>query len=188
MFDSIGTLTAIGYRAELLEEGKLTKARPALLTDAGSTVGGALLGTSTVTCYIESATGIAEGGRTGLTAIFTGIFMLLSVTLYPLVKIIGGEYVYEGIQLHPIIAPALIVVGGLMLRNITQIDWEDITESIPAFLTIIMMPLSFSITDGIGFGLISLAFLKLVTGRGKEVNPIVYYFALFFIACYIGDL
>ncbi|CAI8042797.1 Putative permease MJ0326 [Geodia barretti] len=178
MFDSIGTLTAIGYRAELLEEGKLTKARGALLTDAGSTVGGALLGTSTVTCFIESATGITEGGRTGLTAVFTGIFMLLSVFLYPLVKIVGD----------PIIAPALIVVGGLMLRNVSQIDWEDITESIPAFLTMLMMPLSFSITDGIGFGFISFAFLKLVTGRRKEVHPIIYYFALFFIACYIGHL
>ena len=189
MFDSIGTLTAIGYRAELLEEGKLAKARSALLTDAGSTVGGALLGTSTVTCYIESATGIAEGGRTGLTAVFTGICMLLSLCLYPIVKIIGGGYaISQTMTLYPIIAPALIVVGGLMLRNVSQIDWEDITEWIPAFLTIIMMPLSFSITDGIGFGIISLAFLKVVTGRGKEVNPIVYYFALFFIACYIGDL
>jgi AGZA family xanthine/uracil permease-like MFS transporter len=189
MFDSIGTLTAIGYRAELLEQGKLAKARRALLTDAGGTVGGALLGTSTVTCYIESATGIAVGGRTGLTAVFTGIFMLLSIFLYPLIKIIGGGYaISQTTTLYPIIAPALIVVGGLMLRNISQIDWEDITESIPAFLTMLMMPLSFSITDGIGFGLVSLAFLKVVTGRGREVNPIIYYFALFFIACYIGDL
>ena len=189
MFDSIGTLTAIGYRAELLEEGKLAKARRALLTDAGGTVGGALLGTSTVTCYIESATGIAVGGRTGLTAVFTGIFMLLSLVFYPLVKIIGGGYaINPTTTIYPIIAPALIVVGGLMLRNVSQIDWEDITESIPAFLTMLMMPLSFSITDGIGFGLVSLAFLKLVTGRGKEINPVIYYFALFFIACYIGDL
>ena len=189
MFDSIGTLTAIGYRAELLEEGKLTKARGALLTDAGSTVGGALLGTSTVTCFIESATGITEGGRTGLTAVFTGIFMLLSIFFFPLVKIVGGGYaVTQTSVLYPIIAPALIVVGGLMLRNVSQIDWEDITESIPAFLTMLMMPLSFSITDGIGFGFISLAFLKLVTGRRKEVHPVIYYFALFFIACYIGNL
>ena len=183
MFDSIGTLTAIGYRAQLMEAGKLAKARNALLTDAGSTVGGALLGTSTVTCYIESAAGITEGGRTGLTAVCTGIFMLLALFFEPLVKIIGGGY-----PINPIIAPALIVVGGLMLRNITQIDWEDVTESIPAFLTMLMMPLSFSITDGIGFGFISLAFLKLVTGRRKEIHPIIYYFALFFIACYIGDL
>lgn len=183
MFDSIGTLTAIGYRAQLMEAGKLAKARNALLTDAGSTVGGALLGTSTVTCYIESAAGITEGGRTGLTAVCTGIFMLLALFFEPLVKIIGGGY-----PINPIIAPALIVVGGLMLRNITQIDWEDVTESIPAFLTMLMMPLSFSITDGIGFGVISLAFLKLVTGRRKEIHPIIYYFALFFIACYIGDL
>ena len=153
------------------------------MTDAGSTVGGALLGTSTVTCYIESAAGITEGGRTGLTAVCTGIFMLLALFFEPLVKIIGGGY-----PINPIIAPALIVVGGLMLRNITQIDWEDVTESIPAFLTMLMMPLSFSITDGIGFGFISLAFLKLVTGRRKEIHPIIYYFALFFIACYIGDL
>ena len=183
MFDSIGTLTAIGYRAELLEEGKLAKARRALLVDAASTAGGACLGTSTVTCYIESATGIAVGGRTGLTAIVTGIFMLLSLFLFPLVKIVGG-----GFPINPIIAPALIVVGSLMLRNINQIAWEDITESIPAFFTIIMMPLTFSITDGIGFGFISLAFLKLVTGRHKEIHPVIYYFALFFIACYIGDL
>ena len=189
MFDSIGTLTAIGYRAELMEEGKLTKARGALLTDAGSTVGGALLGTSTVTCYIESATGIAEGGRTGLTAAVTGVCMLLSLFLYPLVKIVGGGFqIGPSAFLYPIIAPALIVVGGLMLRNVSQIDWEDITESIPAFLTMLMMPLSFSITDGIGFGFISLAFLKLVTGRRKEIHPVIYYFALFFIACYIGDL
>lgn len=189
MFDSIGTLTAIGYRAELMEEGKLTKARGALLTDAGSTVGGALLGTSTVTCYIESATGITEGGRTGLTAAVTGVCMLLSLFLYPLVKIVGGGFqIGPSAFLYPIIAPALIVVGGLMLRNVNQIDWEDITESIPAFLTMLMMPLSFSITDGIGFGLISLAFLKLVTGRRKEIHPVIYYFALFFIACYIGDL
>ena len=189
MFDSIGTLTAIGYRAELLQEGKLTKARGALLTDAGSTVGGSLLGTSTVTCYIESAAGITEGGRTGLTAAVTGVCMLLSLFLYPLVKIVGGGFqIGPSAFLYPIIAPALIVVGGLMLRNVSQIDWEDITESIPAFLTMLMMPLSFSITDGIGFGFISLAFLKLVTGRRKEIHPIIYYFALFFIACYIGDL
>ena len=189
MFDSIGTLTAIGYRAELLQEGKLTKARGALLTDAGSTVGGSLLGTSTVTCYIESATGITEGGRTGLTAAVTGVCMLLSLFLYPLVKIVGGGFqIGPSAFLYAIIAPALIVVGGLMLRNVNQIDWEDITESIPAFLTMLMMPLSFSITDGIGFGLISLAFLKLVTGRRKEIHPVIYYFALFFIACYIGDL
>lgn len=135
MFDSIGTLTAIGYRAQLMEAGKLAKARNALLTDAGSTVGGALLGTSTVTCYIESATGITEGGRTGLTAVCTGVFMLLALFFEPLVKIVGGGY-----PINPIIAPALIVVGGLMLRNVNQIDWEDVTESIPAFLTMLMMP------------------------------------------------
>ena len=185
MFDSIGTLTAIGFRAQLMEEGKLAKARSALMTDAASTIGGTCLGTSTVTCYIESATGIAEGGRTGLTAVVTGVCMLLALFFAPLVKIIGGGY---NPTINPIIGPALIVVGGLMLRNISQIDWDDITESVPSFLTMLMMPFSFSITDGIAFGFISLAFLKLVTGRSREIHPIIYYFALFFIACYIGDL
>ena len=109
-----------------MEEGKLAKARRALMIDAASTVGGACLGTSTVTCYIESATGITEGGRTGLTAVFTGVFMLVSLFFIPLIKIVGGGY-----PINPIIGPALIVVGGLMLRNVNQIDWEDITESIP---------------------------------------------------------
>ena len=189
MFDSIGTLTALGHRAGLLKNGKLPKARRALLTDAIGSAGGALLGTSTVTSYIESASGIAQGGRTGLTAVFTGVCMLLSIFFHPLIKIIGGGHaISETTTLYPIIAPALIVVGGLMLRNVSQIDWEDITESIPAFLTILIMPLSYSITDGIGFGFISLAFLKLVTGRRKEIHPVIYYFAFFFIAFYIGVL
>ena len=188
IFDSIGTLMAIGYRAELLESGKLTKIRRALLTDAGGTVGGSLLGTSTVTCYIESAVGITEGGRTGLTAVFTGILMLAAIFFEPLVRIIGQGDPNPLNSINSIIGPALIVVGALMVRNITQIDWEDVTESIPAFLTIVMMPFSFSITHGMGFGFISLAFLKLVTGRHKEIHPVIYYFALFFIACYIGDL
>lgn len=198
MFDSIGTLTATGHEADLLEDGKLSKGRQALLTDAIGSVGGACLGTSTVTCYIESASGIAVGGRTGLTSVVVGLLMLLAIFFSPLIKVVGGEILFDQtivingnpatatIPLHPIIGPALIVVGGLMLKDLININWDDFTEAIPAALTVFLMPLSFSITDGIAFGFISISFLKIVTGRHKEVNPLVHYFAVFFIARYIG--
>ena len=190
MFDSIGTLTATGHEADLLEDGKLTKGRQALLTDAIGSVGGACLGTSTVTCYIESASGIAEGGRTGLTSIVTGLLMLLTLFFRPLIEIVGSGYI-DPIDpskpvLYPIIGPALIVVGGLLLKDLVNINWDDFTEAIPAALTVVMMPLSFSITEGIAFGFISISFLKIVTGRHKELNPLVHYFAVFFVARYIG--
>ncbi len=190
MFDSIGTLTATGYEADLMEDGKLSKGRQALLSDAVGSVGGACLGTSTVTCYIESASGIAEGGRTGLTAIVTGLLMLCAMFFTPLAKIVGGGFIQQGspIPLYPIIGPALVVVGGLMLKDLININWEDFTEAIPAALTVLMMPLAFSITEGIAFGFISMSFLKLVTGRRKEVNPLVHYFAVFFIAVYVREL
>ncbi|MDE0087525.1 MAG: NCS2 family permease [Candidatus Poribacteria bacterium] len=198
MFDSIGTLTATGHEADLLEDGKLTKGRQALLTDAIGSVGGACLGTSTVTCYIESASGIAEGGRTGLTSIVVGLLMLLALFFSPIIEIVGGSVplitktAINGVQtdvttlLHPIIGPALIAVGCLMLKDLVNINWDDFTEAIPAALTVFMMPLSFSITEGIAFGFISISFLKLVTGRHKELNPLVHYFAVFFVARYIG--
>lgn len=187
MFDSIGTLTATGHEADLLEDGKLTKGRQALLTDAIGSAGGACLGTSTVTCYIESASGIAVGGRTGLTSIVVGLLMLLALFFTPLIEIVGKGYpVQGGPTLYPIIGPALIVVGGLMLKDLVNINWDDFTEAIPAALTVFMMPLSFSITDGIAFGFISISFLKIVTGRHKELNPLVHYFAVFFVARYIG--
>ena len=199
MFDSIGTLTATGHEADLLEDGKLSKARQALLTDAIGSVGGACLGTSTVTCYIESASGIAEGGRTGLTTVVVGFLMLLALFFSPIIEIVGGSIpvakeisTFGGgsadllLSLHPMIGPALIAVGCMLLKELVNINWDDFTEAIPAAITVVMMPLSFSITEGIAFGFISMSFLKLVTGRRDEVNPLVHYFAVFFIARYIG--
>lgn len=198
MFDSIGTLTATGHEADLLEDGKLSKARQALLTDAIGTVGGACLGTSTVTCYIESASGIAEGGRTGLTTVVVGFLMLLGLFFSPLIEIVGGvvqieqplpingSVVTHTSPLHPMIGPALIAVGCMLLKELVNINWEDFTEAIPAAITVAMMPLAFSITEGIAFGFISMSFLKIVTGRSSEVNPLVHYFAVFFVARYIG--
>ncbi len=182
MFDSIGTFTAIGHQGGLLTDGKLPKARQALLTDAIGSAGGALLGTSTVTSYIESASGIAAGGRTGLTAIVTGLLMLVALFFSPLVQIVGAP-IGEA-NLNPAIAPALIIVGSLMIKGIVTIEWDDLTEAVPAFLTLIMMPLAFSVTDGIAYGFIAYAFMKLVTGRAKEAHWLIYLFAVLFIVLY----
>lgn len=182
MFDSIGTFTAVGHQAGLLTDGKLPKARQALLTDAIGSAGGALLGTSTVTSYIESSSGIAAGGRTGLTTIVTGLLMLGALFFEPLVKIVGAPVGEAG--LNPAIAPALIIVGSLMIKGIATIEWDDLTEAVPAFLTLVMMPLAFSVTEGIAFGFIAYAFMKLVTGRAKEAHWLIYLFAVLFIALY----
>ena len=150
LFDTVGTLIGVTQQAGLMVNGKLPKARQALLSDAVATSSGALLGTSTVTSYIESASGISAGGRTGLTNIVTAALMLLALFFHPLIKMVGAGYaVGEGTFLYPIIAPALIIIGSLMLKNVVHIKWDDITESLPAFLMLLMMPLAFSITEGL---------------------------------------
>ena len=150
LFDTVGTLIGVTQQAGLMVDGKLPKARQALLSDAVATSSGALLGTSTVTSYIESASGISAGGRTGLTNIVTAALMLLALFFHPLIKMVGAGYaVGEGTFLYPIIAPALIIIGSLMLKNVVHIKWDDITESLPAFLMLLMMPLAFSITEGL---------------------------------------
>ena len=186
LFDTVGTLVGVGQQSGLMVDGKLPKARQALLSDAVATSTGALLGTSTVTTYIESASGISAGGRTGLTNIVTALLMLLALFFHPLIKTVGAEYpIGENVFLYPVIAPALIIVGSMMLRNVTYIDWDDVTESLPAFLTMLMMPLTFSITEGIAFGFISYALLKLVKGKGRQTHWLIYFFAVLFVGRYI---
>ena len=186
LFDTVGTLIGVTQQAGLMVDGKLPKARQALLSDAVATSSGALLGTSTVTSYIESASGISAGGRTGLTNIVTAVLMLLALFFHPIIKMVGAEFaVDDGIPLHPIIAPALIIIGSFMLRNVVHIDWDDITESLPAFLMLLMMPLTFSITEGFAFGFISYSFLKLITGKGKQVHWLIYLFAILFVVRYV---
>ena len=186
LFDTVGTLVGVGQQAGLMVDGKLPRARQALFSDAVATSTGALLGTSTVTSYIESASGISAGGRTGLTNIVTAILMLLAVFFSPLIKMVGAGYaVSENMTLYPVIAPALIIIGCLMLKNVVSINWDDFTESIPAFLTLLMMPLTVSITEGIAFGFISYALLKLVSGQGRQVHWLIYLFAVLFVARYI---
>ncbi|MBI1929411.1 NCS2 family permease [Candidatus Poribacteria bacterium] len=186
LFDTVGTLIGVSQQAGLMVDGKLPKARQALLSDAIATCVGALLGTSTVTSYIESASGISAGGRTGLANIVTAALMLLALFFNPLIKMVGAGYpIGDNTFLYPIVAPALIIVGSLMLKNVIHIDWDDATESIPAFLTLLMMPLTFSITEGIAFGFISYALLKLVSGRGKQVHWLISLFAVLFVVRYI---
>ena len=186
LFDTVGTLIGVGEQGGFMVDGKLPKARQALLSDAVATSTGALLGTSTVTSYIESASGISAGGRTGLTNVVTAILMLLALFFSPLIQMVGAGYpISENTFLYPIVAPALIIVGSLMLKNVVSIDWDDVTESIPAFLTLLLMPLTISITEGIAFGFISYSLLKLVTRQGKQVHWLIYLFAVLFVARYI---
>jgi len=186
LFDSVGTLVGVANQAGLLRDGTLPRARQALLADAVGTVAGAVLGTSTVTAYIESSTGVSAGGRTGLANLVTASLFILSLLFYPLVRMIGGGYPGGGsLVLYPIVAPALILVGALMMAGVREIPWTDLTEAIPAFLTMVMMPLTVSITEGIAFGFIAYAVLKLCTGRAREAHPLVYACAALFVARYV---
>jgi adenine/guanine/hypoxanthine permease len=185
LFDSVGTLVGVATQAGLMRDGTLPRARQALLSDAIGTVIGATLGTSTVTAYIESSTGVAAGGRTGLANVVTASLFFLSLFFFPLVRMIGGGYpIGGGAVLYPIVAPALILVGTMMMPGVRQVEWDDPTEAIPAFLTMVVMPLAVSITDGISFGFIAYAVLKLATGRSREAHTIVYVFAALFVVRY----
>ena len=185
LFDSVGTLVGVGGQAGFMRDGTLPRAREALLADAVGTVVGAALGTSTVTAYIESGAGVAAGGRTGLASLVTAALFLLSLFFYPLARMVGGGYVSGNATLYPVIAPPLILVGTMMLGGLRHIAWEDPTEAIPAFLTMVMMPLAVSITEGVAFGLMAFVLLKGVTGRRKEVHPVILVFAVLFLARYV---
>ena len=185
LFDSIGTLIGLTSRIGLARGGAFPRARQALLADAVGTVVGAGLGTSTVTAYIESSTGVAAGGRTGLASVVTAALFLAALFVHPIVKMVGGGVAAaDGVTLYPIVAPALILVGVLMMEGVRHIKWDDLTEAIPAFLTLMTMPLTVSITDGIAFGLIASVILKLATGRARELDWLAYVFAAVFLLRY----
>jgi AGZA family xanthine/uracil permease-like MFS transporter len=185
LFDSVGTLVGVASQAGLMRGQTLPRAKQALLSDAVGTVIGAGLGTSTVTAYIESSTGVAAGGRTGLANVVTAGLFFLSLFFYPLARMIGGGYAADGgLILYPVVAPALVLVGTMMMANVRAIEWGETTESVPAFLTIVMMPLTVSITEGIAFGFVSYAVLKAATGRWREAHWLVYLFAVLFVLRY----
>jgi AGZA family xanthine/uracil permease-like MFS transporter len=186
VFDAIGTLIGVSDQAGLLKDGKLPRATPALLADSSGTVVGSLLGTSTVTAYLESATGVEVGARTGLANMVTGALFALALFFSPIVKMVGGGITMEdGTQLSPMTAPALIVVGAIMVGNIRKIDWSDLTEYFPAFLVIVGIPFCNSIADGIAFGFVVYPLFKLLTGRAREASPLVYALGILFLARYL---
>jgi adenine/guanine/hypoxanthine permease len=185
LFDTAGTLVGVSQQAGLMKQGKLPRATRAFLPDAVATTAGAAMGTSTVVCYIESSTGVAEGGRTGLTAVVVAILFLLALFFSPLAKMIGGGYISEtGKTLYPITAPVLIIVGCLMASNLTRIDWNKWDEALPAFLTFAGMPLTYSIADGMALGFITYPLLKIFSGKISEVHPIMILIAFLFLIRY----
>ena len=176
LFDTVGCLVGVASKADLLDEdGKLPRAKQALFADAIATTLGALIGTSTVTAYVESAAGIGEGGKTGLTAITTGVLFLLSLFFAPIFTAIPAQAT----------APVLILVGVMMASSLTKIDFTDFTNAIPAFLTFAMMPLAYSIADGIIFGMISFTVLKIVTKKNEEVNISLIIVSILFILKFV---
>jgi len=185
VFDAIGTLIGVGGSAGFLKDGRLPRADKAMLADAVGTVGGVLLGTSTVSSYVESCAGIAQGARTGLANVATSVLFLCALFFSPLAEMFSGQVAYGGMVLRPVIAPALIIVGSMMMKCVKFIDWDDLSEAIPAFLSIIIMPLTLSITEGISFGFISYVLLKLAAGKGRRVHPLVYLVAGLFVLRYV---
>ena len=178
LFDTLGTLIGVATKADMIdEEGRLPGIKPALMADAIGTTAGAVLGTSTVTTFVESASGVAAGGRTGLTALTTGVLFLASTLFAPIFTAIPSFAT----------APALIMVGFLMVGTVTEIRFEldNLTEAIPAYLAIIAMPLFYSISEGISLGIISYVLLNLAAGKGKSVKPLMYVLAVLFVLKYI---
>lgn len=176
MFDTLGTLIGVANKADMLDkDGKLPRIKEALLADAVATSAGAVLGTSTTTTFVESSAGVAEGGRTGLASVVTGFLFLLSIFFAPVFCAIPSFAT----------APALIFVGFLMVSAVVEIDFNDMTESIPAYLSLIAMPLMYSISEGIAIGVIYYVVINLICGKAKKITPLMYILAVLFVLKYI---
>jgi adenine/guanine/hypoxanthine permease len=191
-FDTMGTVIAVGQQGKLLdEEGRPPRLKRILLIDSLAAAGGGAMGASSVTSYIESGAGVAEGGRTGFTSVVVGLLFLLALPFSPLVSVFGSSIPISGpeegqqIFVSPVTAPALIVVGFLMMTAVRFIPWDRFDEAIPAFLTILTLPLTFNISYGIGFGFISYVLIKLAEGKPREVHPLLYGAALLFALAFI---
>ena len=176
MFDTLGTLIGVANKADMLDEnGKLPKIKEALLADAIATSAGAILGTSTTTTFVESSSGVSEGGRTGLASVVTGLLFLLSLVLAPVFITIPSFAT----------APALIFVGFLMISAVKKIEFNDLTEAIPSFIALLIMPLTYSISDGIAAGMISYVVINVCSGKAKKISPLMYVLAVLFVLKYI---
>jgi AGZA family xanthine/uracil permease-like MFS transporter len=185
LFDSIGSLVGIAEQGGFLQNGKLPRAREALMADAIGTSAAGLLGNSTLVSYIESAAGVAEGGRTGLANIVTGLLMLAGLFFSPLAQTIGEGYkTAAGATIYPTVAPALIVVGAFMMRGLGRIAWTEPADFVPAFMTMTFIPFTFSITDGIAFGFIAHTVLAIASGRARKLHWLMVAFTALFIVRY----
>jgi AGZA family xanthine/uracil permease-like MFS transporter len=181
LFDTLGTLMGLAHQAGLLRDGELPRIERALAADSLGMVGGALCGTSPVTSYIESGAGIGVGARTGLASLVTAGLLLASLAFAPLVGLMGQAVAGGG---NPVTAPALILVGTIMVRAVREIDWSDATEAAPAFFTAILMPLTFNISHGLAAGIVVYALVKLAARRGREVHWLMYVLAVLFVLRY----
>jgi len=176
-FDTVGTLVGVAQQAGFMQDDRLPRARQAFVSDAVGTVAGACLGTSTVTSYIESATGVEQGGRTGLTAVTVSLLFLAALFFSPVVEMFGGY--------APVTAPALVLVGGMMLRSLRHLAWDDYTELLPAFLVLLGIPLSYSIADGLALGFIAYPLVKVLGGRGRDVRCVSWLVAALLLAYFV---
>ena len=177
IFDTLGSVIGVTQQAGLMKDGKLPRAERVLVVDAAGTVLAAAIGTSTIVTYIESAAGVSAGGRTGLTAIVAGLLFFVALVFSPLIGMIGNYL--------PITAPALIVVGALMMSQAAAIQWDDLSESIPAFLVLAGIPLAYSIADGLALGFISYPVLKVLTGKAREASVVSFVLAALLVAYFI---
>jgi AGZA family xanthine/uracil permease-like MFS transporter len=184
VFDTMGTLMGVAHQGGFLRNGELPRIGRAMLVDAVGTVGGALAGTSTVTSYIESGTGVGVGARTGLASLVTGILFLVALFFVPLAAVVGGGVVVQGVPYNPVTAPALVVVGTLMVRAVKEIAWDDMTEAVPAFFTCLLMPLTYNISHGLAVGIIVYVLVKAGAGRWKAVHPLMWGLAGAFVLRY----
>ena len=191
-FDTMGSMFAVAQEGKLLdEEGQVPQTKRILLVDALSAVFGGAMGSSSVTSYVESGAGVAEGGRTGLTSLVVGVLFLLALPFSPLISVFGGSLPIPDpaggapLFVSPVTAPALVVVGFLMMTSVRLIPWDSFDEAIPAFLTILTLPLTFNISYGIGFGFISYVLIKLSRGKAREVHPLLYGVAVLFALAFV---
>jgi AGZA family xanthine/uracil permease-like MFS transporter len=177
VFDTLGTLVGVAEQAGLIQDNKLPRAKQAFASDAVASVVGAAFGTSTVTSFIESTAGVQQGGRTGLTALSAAVLFVAALFFYPIIAMVGSY--------PPITAPALVVVGAMMMRGVARIDWDNYAEAIPSFLILIGIPLSYSIADGLALGFISYPIVKLLAGQRRDVKWLMYLVAAVLVAYFV---
>jgi AGZA family xanthine/uracil permease-like MFS transporter len=187
-FDTIGTAVAVSSAGDLLDEsGQPPRLKRLLLVDSAAAAGGGAMGVSSVTTYVESGAGVAEGARTGFASVVTALCFLLTIFFVPLIAVVAQTVIVGDAQLHPAIAPALIMIGYLMIRLVADIDWERPEAGIPAFLVIAGVPLTFSISAGIGFGVLGYVAAMAATGKAREVHPLMWVLVPLFVLFFASD-